>query len=94
MLCGASFDSSPARAAKAALLSDAVIPSSQVTCSPLRADSAYHQLSATMATPLIEPPPWLSATMNAWRTPGIPLIASRLAAVALPPMTGHRWYTA
>src|SRR5688572_15245972 len=91
---GASFESSSALFENAAVLSPAVGPSSQVTWSCLRAFSAYHQLSATMATPLIEPPPWLCGTMKACLMPGIALIASRLALTALPPMTGDRWYTA
>ena len=66
------------------------MPSSHLTTSFLRAVSASHQLSATIATPLIEPPPLLSGTMKAWRTPGSALIASRLALIALPPITGLR----
>ena len=72
------------------MLCAAVGPSFHVTCSFSRAVFACHQLSATIATPPSSPsrsvPP---STTNAWRTPGMALIASRLALATLPPNTGH-----
>ena len=87
---GFSFDSSSARFANPALLCDAVAPSFHFTTSFLRALSACHQLSATIATPpsrLVRSDP--PSTTNACFTPGCALITSRFALATLPPNTGH-----
>ena len=75
---------------EAALLWDAVAPSSHFTFSFVRAVCACHQLSATIATPGCSPSSSVvPSTMNACRTPGMALISSRLALTTLPMNTGH-----
>src|SRR5713226_2792856 len=57
--------------------------------------AAFHQLSATIATPQSKPvrslPP---STTNACRTPGMALISSTFALTTRPANTGHFWNTA